>query len=256
MDPEGPLPHPNSQPCTQDDAETIRLLAGALSVDFNNQLTVILGRAQMGRMFAAGDPRLAAIFDQIMAASERASSVARQIFAVTRTHEGRNILLNLDQLAEEIVPKARRLLGVRFDVLLRVPITNARVTGSAMELEQLLMFLVQHVREILPDGGIVELSLDTVHGEASGGRAGRFARICTRYRTEGTNTLEPIAGITPYASTSHRGSGLGLSVASLLAERHGGSLEISGTAWGRTVIVLLPLVTAQNEECQARNASM
>ncbi|MCW8133188.1 MAG: hypothetical protein KIS92_22780 [Planctomycetota bacterium] len=254
MEPEVPFLQPQPAPPAPSDAEASRVLAGALSVDFNNQLTVILGRAQMGRMFASGDPRLAAVFDQIMAASERASAVARQIFAVTQTGDPRGVTLNLDQLAEEILPKARRLLGARFDALLRLPATNARVSGSAMELEQLLLLLLLHVREILPDGGIVELALDTV--DAKGGlRAGRFARVCTRYRTEGCHPLEPIGALAPYRSSHQRGSGLSLTVASLLAARHGGSLEVSGTSWGRTAIVLLPLAAPQNAECLTQGAT-
>jgi signal transduction histidine kinase len=97
--------------------ESIGRLAGAVSHDFNNMLTVITGYARLGLNELTPQDRLYEAFAQIEDAARRASDLARRLLAFSRPQptELRDIVLN------DLVCNFQKML--------------ARVVGDAVQLD-------------------------------------------------------------------------------------------------------------------------
>jgi len=98
--------------------EAVGRLAGGISHDFNNLLTVILGYSDiMKRNLQPGD-RLRRNVDEIIKASERAASLTRQLLAFSRKQVMQPKVFDLDTVVSDLEKMLRRMIGE--DIELRV----------------------------------------------------------------------------------------------------------------------------------------
>ncbi len=216
-----------------------------LSHELRTPLTLLLGPLEDARTGRLGEvPAPAA---EALARAERSARRLRglvdQLLDLVRIDVGalkltlapRDLVPLLRRLADEFGPAAERR-GLRLDVTL--PDRIVAVSCDARELEKVFVNLLGNALKFTPAGGTVRLSL-----AADGGRARvevaddgpgispeDQARIFDRFTFSGSSTLQA-------------GTGLGLSLARELAERHGGALSLtSAPGEGATFAVTLPIV--------------
>jgi C4-dicarboxylate-specific signal transduction histidine kinase len=98
--------------------EAVGRLAGGISHDFNNLLTVILGYTDISkRSLQEGDPLLRNL-EEISKASERASSLTRQLLAFSRKQVMQPKVFDVNTVVSDLKKMLRRMIGE--DVELRV----------------------------------------------------------------------------------------------------------------------------------------
>ena len=144
---------------------------------------------------------------------------------------------DLRAVMEEVTALLRtQAMRHRIDLQLRLPEREMVVTGHRDRLKQALINVALNALEAMPGGG--RLRIDTVPKDAS---------VDIRVRDDGPGIapelLEEIYQI--YFTTKKTGSGMGLYVARLVLESHGGDIRVSNEPGGGACFTLtLPLATA------------
>ena len=146
--------------------EAIGQLAGGVAHDFNNILTVILGRTEE----AAQDRRLPADLHEAIADisqnAERATALTRQLLAFSRrqTIEVKDVDMNV--VVGNLTRMLNRILGEDIDVEFRYAPRPAYVRADLGMIEQVVLNLVVNARDAMPFGGHLSIETSLVEGAA------------------------------------------------------------------------------------------
>ena len=152
--------------------ESIGRLAGGVSHDFNNLLTVINGYANLlSRRLKEGDPLRDWVLE-ISKAGEKAADLTRQLLAFSRKQILVPKPLDLNSMVAESRDMLRRLLGEDIELVTRLAPDLGQVMADPGQLHQVLMNLVVNARDAMPGGG--KLTIATANMDAGEGlSAGR-----------------------------------------------------------------------------------
>ena len=231
--------------------EAIGRLAGGVAHDFNNILTVILGRAEE----VASDERVPGdLRDSVADLSQnaqRATALTRQLLAFSRrqTIEVRDVDLN--SVVANVTRLLHRVLGEDIVVTFTYSEQPLAVRADPGMIEQVLLNLAVNARDAMPDGG--RLSIDTSFVELSGNEpssadsSGSWA--CLRVKDDGAGiAAEHLPHIfEPFFTTKDvgKGTGLGLATTYGIVQQHGGWIEVdSQIGHGTEFRVFFPRVGA------------
>jgi PAS domain S-box-containing protein len=212
--------------------EAIGRLAGGVAHDFNNILTVILGRAEE----VATDSRVPGDLREAVADlsqnADRASALTRQLLAFSRrqTIEVRDVDLN--GVVANVTRLLHRVLGEDIEVSFIYSDVPLAVRADPGMIEQVLLNLAVNARDAMPGGG--RLSIDTSFVEDGGQQSANELRgqwACLRVRDNGGGIApEHLPHIfEPFFTTKDvgKGTGLGLATTYGIVQQHGGWIEVN-----------------------------
>jgi CheY-like chemotaxis protein len=242
------------------------LLAGGIAHDFNNLLTNIMGNASLiHSALPAGDPSQIRL-RSILAASERAADLTRQLLA----YAGKGGLvrqpMELSDLVREIVLLIRSSVPKTVEVNLDLAPDLPPIEADPGQMQQLIMNLVINAGEAIGDRqrGTIEI--------ATGQRELKAREISENFVTEGLTpglyvwlqVKDSGAGMDeatkarifdPFFTTKFTGRGLGLAAVSGILRALGGAIRVYSTpGHGSTFYVLLPAAAAAKRQIRAKSA--
>ncbi len=229
--------------------EAIGRLAGGVAHDFNNLLGVISGYAELvsEKIEARGD--LHNYVEQIRKASDRASSLTRQLLAFSRQQVLETKVLKLNGVVEDLVKMLPRLLGedIELNVLLD-PATGA-VKADQGQIEQVIMNLAVNARDAMPGGGKLEIRTRRASFDSDlalkhpSMPPGDYALLSVSDTGTGMDAQTQTHIFEPFFTTKERGRGTGLGLATV----YGFVKQIGGYVWvvsapgaGSTFEIYLP----------------
>jgi signal transduction histidine kinase/CheY-like chemotaxis protein len=229
--------------------DAIGQLAGGVAHDFNNLLMVIQGNASLALMADQPPTEVRAIFQDILAATERASALTGQLLAFSRRQPMQARELNVNTVVDEVSRMLERLIGEH--ITLRTSFTGEPtiVHADTSMIEQVLLNLAVNARDAMPQGGLLTLSTKIVSGrDRPGGmpleaRAEMFVRIDVSDTGTGITPDSLPHIFEPFFTTKEigKGTGLGLATAFGIAQQHGGWLSVeSEVGCGSTFSLFLP----------------
>jgi nitrogen-specific signal transduction histidine kinase/CheY-like chemotaxis protein len=233
--------------------EAIGQFAGGIAHDFNNLLTAIQGYTQMALDSLPVDDPIRHDLTQVIASSERATAITRQLLAFTR----RQVLMPVDVdpgiVVAGLLPILAPLLG---DVVIAVDINanHAWVRVDPTQLEQVIMNLALNARDAMPTGGTVTISLHNLEG-ADPDRpdpdltAGPFVRISVADTGVGMDDETKAQIFDPFYTTKSegQGTGFGLSTVFGIVAQSGGQVQVeTAPGKGSTFHVDLPRVVGKS----------
>jgi len=231
--------------------EAIGRMAGGISHDFNNLLTVVQGNAEL----LQDSPRSAADMRAIKAivrAAERGSRLVRQILTFSRRQPLKTDVADLRLRCDELSEMLGR--AVRGDVRLVVSLAHDLwpIECDVAELEIALMNLCINARDASPKGGLVRVegrncTLQAASGHASG-LAGDFVALSVVDTGTGVAPEHINRVFEPFFTTKEvgKGTGLGLSQVDGFAQQSGGMATIdSKPGEGTSVTLYLPRATSE-----------
>ncbi len=227
--------------------DAIGRLAGGITHDFNNLLTVI--RANVD--FADKNPDLRESrpeLNEIRAAVDRATSLTRQLLAFSRQQPVEGLLVNPNAVVDGMRQLLLRLLngGPQIQIDLSPAIHRVRVDPS--QLEQVIMNLAINAADAMPNGGTVTIRTKHVvlpqPDAPADAPPGAYVLLTVCDTGEGMDaaTLDRI--FEPFFTTKElgRGTGLGLAtVYSIVRQSHGSIGVTSRPGEGSTFSVYLPV---------------
>jgi len=234
--------------------EAIGQLAGGVAHDFNNMLAVIGGNAEL-LLLDAGQytPVTNQCLKQIMAASERAADLTRQLLAFSRKQVMQSELLLLNKVVADLSKMLKPIIGEHIDLECRYAPQLPFVRADAGMIEQVIFNLAVNARDAMPRGGHLLIATGTAsldaahpHDQPSAG-AGEF--VCLTVTDTGSGIApEHLPRIfEPFYTTKEIGKGTGLGLATVygIVQQHQGRIEVSSPPGeGATFKIFLPAIPA------------
>ena len=232
--------------------DSLGRLAGGVAHDFNNLLTVIRGYADvLSGELSAEDPRLAEV-REIRRAADRATSLTRQLLAMSRRQVlvPREVDLNL--LVQEMERMLRRVIGEDIRIVTQPGRELGWVRADPGQLEQVLLNLAVNARDAMPAGGTLTIGttrIELPHNDEACNPAGVPAGDYVILQVADTGvgmTAEVVSKVfEPFFTTKPvgEGTGLGLSTVYGIVQQSNGFVTVeSEPGNGTSFRVFLPRV--------------
>jgi signal transduction histidine kinase/ActR/RegA family two-component response regulator len=240
--------------------EAIGQLAGGIAHDFNNILASILGYGEMARAKAENNSPIAKNIDAIVKAGERGRVLVSQILTFSRKSANEKQVVDIADLAEEIVTLVRGSNPHPVEFTQHVARYGALVHGNATELHQLIMNLATNGLQAMPSDGKLEIEVElrdlrnraepktVLQGQL---QPNRYVVIVVRDHGTGVDTATRERMFEPFFTTkpAGQGTGLGLSLAMSIAKAHGGGIDLeSEVGEGCKFSIYLPAVGEDDQQ--------
>jgi signal transduction histidine kinase/HAMP domain-containing protein len=229
--------------------EAIGRLAGGVSHDFNNLLTVILAHSELLlERLPTGGPDAAGV-QEIRQTAQRAAQLTRQLLLFSRGQVARPAVLDLNQVTGSVEDMLRRVIGEDIDLVIRLAPELSHIRADQGQIEQVLMNLVVNARDAMPSGGILEIrtgevTLDEEYVKFRPSmQPGRYVMLAVTDSGSGMSAEVQQHAFEPFFTTKSKGQGTGLGLATVygIARQSGGDVAIySEVGKGTTVKVFLP----------------
>jgi PAS domain S-box-containing protein len=235
--------------------EAVGRLAGGIAHDFNNLLMVISGYSEFLLERLGGEPHLRGPAQEIASASERASSLTRQLLAFSRKQMLAPRIVNLNDIATENLKMLTRMIGEDIDLVMTPGKNLWSVRADAGQIEQVIMNLAVNARDAMPSGGkltieTANITLDEEYARVHAPlHAGDYVMVSISDTGAGMDTETQSHIFEPFFTTKGtKGTGLGLSTVYGIIKQSGGYIWVySELGRGTTFKIYLPRVPSIEE---------
>lgn len=222
--------------------ESLGVLAGGIAHDLNNFLTVVKGNAEVAKMQAeSGEPQR--VLDEIAGACDRVGFLASQLLTFSKGGTPVRRTVSVARLVHDAVDLARVGSPVVINVDIAPDLWFAEIDRA--QIQQVLQSILLNARQAMPTGGIVEVTASNVTSPKTSAGCAEYVRIAIRDYGNGipADTISRV--FDPYFTTKPGASGLGLTSAYSIVQKHSGSISIeSQPGRGTLVTVDLPACKA------------
>jgi len=229
--------------------EAIGQLAGGVAHDFNNQLSAIMGFADI-LMESEPDPALRRFAENIAKACERSAELTKQLLAFARKGKYLSVPVDVNALVEEVVQFLQRSLDKRISLQVDLMPGPAMTLGDPSQLQNALMNLALNARDAMPEGGVLSFSSERREFDEAQCRGlsqdilpGSFLLVSVADTGTGMPPEVLQRVFEPFFSTKELGKGTGLGLASVYgtAKNHRGAISVeSDLGQGSRFTLILP----------------
>ena len=236
--------------------EAIGRLAGGVAHDFNNVLTVVIGRCQLLLARYQPEDPVYHDLDQIESTAQRAASLTRQLLAFSRNQASAQQPLDLNTTVTSVSDMLGRLIGENIQLAVTLDPTLDLVTADPGQIEQVIVNFAVNARDAMPDGGRLSIATRNITLNAEfvsvhpGAIAGPHVLLEVRDTGLGMDEETRQRAFEPFFTTKApgKGCGLGLSTVYGIIKQHGGCIAVeSAPGRGAAFSVYLPRIEAAIE---------
>jgi PAS domain S-box-containing protein len=223
--------------------EAIGRLAGGIAHDFNNLLMVISGYSEFLLERLGPDPRLRGPAQEIANATQRATSLTRQLLAFSRKQMLAPKVLDLNEVVTENLKMLTRMIGEDIDLVMVPGPALGAMRADPGQIDQVIMNLAVNGRDAMPQGGKLTIETANVTLDENFARVhapllpGEYVMLSISDTGVGMDTETQARIFEPFFTTKGaKGTGLGLSTVYGIVKQSGGfifvdSQPLRGTAF-------------------------
>lgn len=229
--------------------EAIARLAGGIAHDFNNLLAIILGNIQLAEMDSDPDDRIYENLSGALQGCIRAKHLTKQFLTLSK---GESPVMKTGAFGNFIQETADlALAGSNVSCEFFIADNLLPVRFDEGQMRQVFNNVIANACDSLPEGGTVQIYAENI--SVSAGKPvpgvmiqdGKYVRIVIRDQGIGIPQKYLSVIFDPYFSTKEtgiqKGTGLGLTVAYSILEKHGGYIRVtSEEGIGTDVCIYLP----------------
>jgi signal transduction histidine kinase/ActR/RegA family two-component response regulator len=224
-------------------------LAGGIAHDFNNLLTAIRGYAELVLLRMDADDSRRGDTSEIIAATERATDLTKQLLAFSRRQDISPRVLAFDRLVAAAEPMLRSVIGEDVTLVTAIKPGTGRIRADSGQIEQVLLNLVINARDAMPHGGTLRIGLANVdvgaapHDVQHPAIPGPYVCLSVADTGHGMDRQTAARIFEPFFTTKAAGHGTGLGLAMVfgIVEDAGGMMDVeSEPEQGATFRVYLP----------------
>src|SRR6202161_1098864 len=229
--------------------EAVGRLAGGIAHDFNNLLMVIQGYADlMTERLAEGDP-LRRNAEQIQTASQRATSLTRQLLAFSRKQMLAPKVMSIQSVVGDMEKILRRLIGEDVQLETSSVPDLGLVKADRSQIEQVIMNLGVNARDAMPEGVLLTIETANVDLDESFSHSsvmlspGPYVMLAVTDNGCGMDVETQAHIFEPFFTTKEKGKGTGLGLATVygIVKQSGGYVWVySEPGRGTSFKVYLP----------------
>src|ERR1700722_2639401 len=231
--------------------EAVGRLAGGIAHDFNNLLMVIQGYADLLAERLPEGNSLRRNAEQIQTASQRATSLTRQLLAFSRKQMLAPKVLNVQAVVADMEKILRRLIGEDVQLETSSAPDLGLVKADRSQIEQVILNLAVNARDAMPEGG--RLTIETANAELDASFAhppavlapGKYVMLAVTDNGCGMDSETQAHIFEPFFTTKEKGKGTGLGLATVygIVKQSGGYIWVySEPGRGTTFKVYLPRI--------------
>jgi two-component system, cell cycle sensor histidine kinase and response regulator CckA len=234
--------------------EAVGRLAGGVAHDFNNLLMVISGYTEvlLENLELGGNLRAKA--EAIQQATDRATTLTRQLLAFSRKQLLELKIVDLNTIVSDMERLLRPLIGENIELVTRLQPELGRTRADAGQLEQVIMNLVVNAKDAMPDGGRIAIQTSNADLDESYRREhsyitpGAYVMLSVSDNGCGMDKETQSRIFEPFFTTKEKGKGTGLGLSTVygIVKQSGGYIfansEVGG---GSTFRIYLPKVEGE-----------
>ena len=236
--------------------ESIGTLAGGISHDFNNILSVIIGQAELIELFDTKETSpVRSRLNEILKAAERAKKLVNQILVFSRHSKVSNNPVDLIPLAKEVIKFIRASTPSNIIIQSEIVKKKLVVLSDPSRMHQIFLNLCTNAVQAMEDsGGVLDIMLKSIEFDETSVRhypgltPGTFVMVLISDTGPGIPKEIQEKIFEPYFSTKKEGegTGLGLSVVQGIVKRQNGHISVySEEGQGTNFRVFLPQIEAE-----------
>ena len=237
--------------------EAVGRLAGGIAHDFNNVMTIIAGYAALLRGRLEADGAAHDELDEIDVATERASSLTRQLLAFSRRDLLQPRVFPVNDVVLQAERMLDRLISEDVEITTRLEAEAGWVFADPGQLEQVILNLAINARDAIAAGGTIRIETGDVEldeldaSQHLGAQPGPHVMLAVSDTGAGMDEETQSHLFEPFFTTKEpeKGTGLGLATVYAIVTQAGGSVRVnSELGRGTSVTVYLPRVAAPDGE--------
>ena len=243
--------------------ESVGRLAGGVAHDFNNMLSVILGRAELA--LAQVDPTLPlhADLEEILGAATRSANLTGQLLAFARKQTVAPQVLDLNEAVARMLQMLHRIIGENIDLTWQPEADLWPVKVDPSQIDQILTNLCINARDAISGVGKVTIKTGNRTFDAGSSVAhaesihGDYVLLTVSDSGCGMDGDTQSHLFEPFFTTKvmGRGAGLGLATVYGIIKQNNGFINVdSEPTRGTTFTVYLPRHVARAGQAQMEGA--
>lgn len=220
--------------------ESIASVAGGLSHDFKNLLTIILGNADLAKM-RTDNEQVHNNLQHIANAALQGAELANRLITFTRDDSPYVKPLDICSLVQKTIQLA--LSGTNIAAKYTLPDNPVMVEADGNQISQVIHNMVINAIQAMPRGGLISVSVTQEHEEHLPIPPSDYAVISIEDQGAGINKEDLDHIFVPFYTTKEEGSGMGLATSFYIIKNHGGHITATSTpGQGSTFNIYLPLL--------------
>jgi PAS domain S-box-containing protein len=234
--------------------ESFGTLAGGIAHDFNNFLGIIIGNTELAMDDVPKWNPAYLNLEEILESSLRARDVVRQLLSFARRTQLEKKPVNIGKIMQESLKLLRSSIPTSIEIRQIIPKDIDTILANSTQLNQILINLSTNAHHAMPNGGILEVSLENVELDKNSAaqhpdlNPGRYVNLKVSDTGHGISSMEIDRIFDPYFTTKQvgKGTGMGLSVVHGLIRGHEGAISVkSKYGQGTTFSILFPVIEKQ-----------
>lgn len=201
--------------------ESVGRLAGGVAHDFNNMLSVILGRSDLVLSEMKADNPHYTEIKEIFKAGLRSADLTRQLLAFARKQAIVPTVLDLNETVEKMFKMLRRLIGENIDLVWKPSSHIWPVLMDPAQLDQILANLCLNARDAITGPGRIMIETEVITFDAEycenhpGFQPGPYVMIAVSDDGCGMDKETQTHIFEPFFTTKAEGKGTGLGMATV-----------------------------------------
>jgi len=220
-------------------------LAGGISHNFNNQLTGIMGFANLIAMRAESE-NIKKFAEEIIGICKNAGDMVRELLTFARYKPMTAAALNVNGAIVTVVNLLANSIDKRITITTDLSAEPCNVFVDAVQLQSLLLNIALNSKDAMPTGGKLTFSTKRIEAAAGADASAApygYVRIEIADTGHGFSDEVKTRIFEPFFTTKAQGHvGLGLSAAYNLVTLMNGTIELSSEVGsGTLVVVTLPI---------------
>lgn len=221
--------------------EAVGTLAAGVAHDFNNLITAIGGYLQLATQSLEPDHPARRHLTMIGQGAKQAGYVTQSLLTFARKGGSEKQPVDLCLIIEEGATLLRRLMPASIELITETPDDPLYVSGHSGQLQRVLMNLAINARDVMPDGGVVRVTLEAAADDD--GQPEAKLMVADDGPGMSERTLQRV--FEPFYTTHPRGkgTGLGLAVVHGIVTEHGARIDVdSAPGEGTRVTIHMPII--------------
>jgi len=239
--------------------QAIGQLAGGVAHDFNNQLSAIMGFAELVQLDANASADVRGHAGNIMLAARRSADLTGKLLAFARRKRQASTAVELHVVIGEVVAMLERTVDRNIHIETRLEASRSVVLGDASQLASALLNLGLNARDAMPRGGRLVFATASVTDQSAEATTAELLELRVTDTGSGMDPETIRHAFEPFFTRKDLGKGTGLGLAAVYGtvKSHGGSIDIeSSPGVGTTFCLRFPLHDAMPQGTSASSETV